>query len=326
MADTYSSHTTYNYAFNDPVFFNDPNGADPNSDGWNQIQESRNYDMERNYYNTHGIYGDDDMYGMMFGKIGVGPNWEWHNAMSGEINAERWVREYLGVSDVKAGYTYSSEIITSWAGMPNYWNGDEDTGNIYEINTNIWTGSSTHTTLRSVVNPIVANAPSGLDTYIPIWGAGKQAAYWYGEGDFSRGLLYTAVAVSDVFMVKAALTAVARGSITVAGRYVTNQAVKNPILTTREAAAALRNPRLNPMMQGKGIDRAFREAAKNNLILSPAQKIGLLKINPTNRGADMVGKGLINGTWWDVTTAGSWQSHVAKYGEGGIQLLYKLVK
>ena len=76
MADTYSSHTTYNYAFNDPVFFNDPNGADPNSDGWNQIQESRNYDMERNYYNTHGTYGDDDMYGMMFGKIGAGVgNW-----------------------------------------------------------------------------------------------------------------------------------------------------------------------------------------------------------------------------------------------------------
>jgi RHS repeat-associated protein len=71
MADTYSSHTTYNYAFNDPVFFNDPNGADPNSDGWNQIQESRNYDMERNYYNTHGIYGDDDMYGSMFGRAGT---------------------------------------------------------------------------------------------------------------------------------------------------------------------------------------------------------------------------------------------------------------
>ncbi|UXE67872.1 MAG: hypothetical protein KA713_04510 [Chryseotalea sp. WA131a] len=76
LAGSYSSHSTYNYAFNDPVFFNDPNGADPNSDGWNQIQESRNYDMERNYYNTHGIYGDDDMYGMMFGKIGAGVgNW-----------------------------------------------------------------------------------------------------------------------------------------------------------------------------------------------------------------------------------------------------------
>lgn len=123
---------------------------------------------------------------------------------------------------------------------------------------------------------------------------------------------------------KAAITAVAKASVTVAGKYVVNQAVRNPRLTAREAAAALRNPKLNPMMQGKGVDRAFREGVKNNIILGPAQRIGILEISPMNKGADMIGKGLLNGTWWDVTTVGGWPSHVAKYGEGGIPLIYKL--
>ncbi|GAA5030084.1 hypothetical protein GCM10011506_18920 [Marivirga lumbricoides] len=76
------------------------------------------------------------------------------------------------------------------------------------------------------------------------------------------------------------------------------------------------------MIRGKGIDRAFREGARNNWILNPTQRVGLIKINPTNRGADMVGKGLLNGTWWDVTTHGAWQMHVKKYGSGGIGLFY----
>ncbi|MEG1502577.1 MAG: hypothetical protein RR370_04225, partial [Synergistaceae bacterium] len=63
-------------------------------------------------------------------------------------------------------------------------------------------------------------------------------------------------------------------------------------------------------MRGKGVDRAFREAARRNWILSPAQKAGLININPMNRVADMIGKVLLNGTWWDVTTIGSWPSHV----------------
>lgn len=41
-----------------------------------------------------------------------------------------------------------------------------------------------------------------------------------------------------------------------------------------------------------------------------------------NRGADMVGKGLLEGTWWDVTTSSAWDAHVSKYGLGGIGLFY----
>ena len=41
-----------------------------------------------------------------------------------------------------------------------------------------------------------------------------------------------------------------------------------------------------------------------------------------NKGADIVGKGILNGAWWDVTTSGAWGAHVVKYGPGGIGLIY----
>jgi len=41
-----------------------------------------------------------------------------------------------------------------------------------------------------------------------------------------------------------------------------------------------------------------------------------------NRGADMIGKGFLKRTWWDVTTPGAWGKHVTKYGPGGVPLLY----
>jgi hypothetical protein len=41
-----------------------------------------------------------------------------------------------------------------------------------------------------------------------------------------------------------------------------------------------------------------------------------------NRGADIVGKGLLNGKWWDVTTQGAWAAHELRYGTNGIGLFY----
>lgn len=76
------------------------------------------------------------------------------------------------------------------------------------------------------------------------------------------------------------------------------------------------------MMRGKGIDRAFRSSAENNFILRTSSNMGILSINPTTRGADMVGRGVLRNTWWDVTTPASWGSHVQKYGSGGVGLFY----
>lgn len=167
--------------------------------------------------------------------------------------------------------------------------------------------------------------PGLAESLIPVWGSGRAAVDYFQNGNVMAGLGYTVLAVSDVFLVKALATAAVKGSITLAGKYAMRQAVRNPVLTVREAAAAQRLPRLAPLMEGKGIDRAFRETAAKNWVLNPAKKFGLIQISPMNRGADIVGKGVLSGTWWDVTTKAAWGAHVTRYKDlgTGIGLFYR---
>ena len=75
-------------------------------------------------------------------------------------------------------------------------------------------------------------------------------------------------------------------------------------------------------MKGNAVDAAVKEAASNNFFLKK-----LVDVTPRfTFGPDFVGKGLLKGTWWDVTTSGSWAGHVTRYTEKfgeGIPILYK---
>jgi hypothetical protein len=53
--------------------------------------------------------------------------------------------------------------------------------------------------------------PGELESLIPIWGSGRSAIDYYQNGDYLLGLGYTALAVSDVFLVKSVTTAVGKG-------------------------------------------------------------------------------------------------------------------
>jgi RHS repeat-associated protein len=72
MATKYASLTPYNFAFNDPVYYNDRLGDSPTHQSWQDIEDSRKTDIDRNYYHSHGVLGDDDMYGRLFGREGIG--------------------------------------------------------------------------------------------------------------------------------------------------------------------------------------------------------------------------------------------------------------
>ncbi len=65
------------------------------------------------------------------------------------------------------------------------------------------------------------------------------------------------------------------------------------------------------MYRGNRIDVRARQMIQNDPALSN------LRSNYT-RGADFVDPA--TGRWWDMTTPGAWQSHVNKYGTGGIFL------
>ncbi|MCR6641089.1 MAG: RHS repeat-associated core domain-containing protein [Sporocytophaga sp.] len=202
--------------------------------------------------------------------------------------------------------------------------GTDNDGLTYRWNGKDWGAGFVHQLPEITVGapPIGIGAPGTYESLIPIWGAGRAAINHFQNENYWRGLGYSALAISDIFLVKAATTAIARGTITLAARYTVKQAVRNPSLTIREARAMANIPRVASMMRGKGVDRAFREFANRNIILRTSQKIGLISLSPMNRGADMVGKGLLKGYWWDVTTRGAWGSHVSKYGPGGIGLFY----
>jgi hypothetical protein len=78
------------------------------------------------------------------------------------------------------------------------------------------------------------------------------------------------------------------------------------------------NPGLQAAFRGERIDTFFKEAVRHDarlghLQVTPRFSFGPDVFNPATR------------TWWDVTTAGRWESHIGKYTEQfgtGIKLLY----
>lgn len=88
-------------------------------------------------------------------------------------------------------------------------------------------------------------------------------------------------------------------------------ALGDAAFTPKQLQAIQRNPNLRAMYRGNRIDVRARQLIKNDPVLSP------LKSNYT-RGADFVDPATEN--WWDMTTPGSWPSHVNKYGPGGTLL------
>jgi len=63
---------------------------------------------------------------------------------------------------------------------------------------------------------------AGMDGYIPILGSGRDAIYWFQQGDVSRGILNTALAVTDVFLVRAIGKALIKGG----AKLISKQAAK----------------------------------------------------------------------------------------------------
>jgi RHS repeat-associated protein len=333
MASQYSSLTPYNYSFNDPVTFNDPDGADPIKK--EPLPTDANPDPGTGWGAWHLPGGG--------GGMGPGSGNHWSDRYSGYFNSmPGWtitidfnqMRDgtYFGLDFTNghvSNFTQYSEAVAMGDSFGAMIGASQWVSN-YVGGARLW-GNSAGTHFSTDGNPVMVSTGKRSPVQyapvsaIPVYGDFQRASYWADHNDWSRVALYGALAVTDMAgitgVAKALAKSGARMLITQGGKYVTKQAARNPVNTFNEVRA-MANPRVSAMMRGKGVDRAFREMANNNLILGPAQRLGILEINPMNRGADMVGKGLLNGTWWDVTTQAAWQSHMSKYGAGGIGLFY----
>ncbi len=85
--------------------------------------------------------------------------------------------------------------------------------------------------------------------------------------------------------------------------------------TEGQARALVNNPGLKAGFRGERIDTFAKESASLDSRLSGIQITGRFQ-----RGADFIDPA--TGNWWDITTPGSWASHVLKYGPGGTMLPY----
>lgn len=52
--------------------------------------------------------------------------------------------------------------------------------------------------------------PGELESIIPVWGSGRAAIDHFQNGNVAQGALYTALAISDLFLVKSLVTGIAR--------------------------------------------------------------------------------------------------------------------
>ncbi|MBL7874428.1 MAG: hypothetical protein JNL53_02115, partial [Cyclobacteriaceae bacterium] len=87
LADRYSSFSTYNFAFNDPVFWNDPLGDSPVDDA----NRSRNADIQRNQANTYRPIGDD-MYGSYYSRYGPGDGGALNDFAAPIVERLKWIQ------------------------------------------------------------------------------------------------------------------------------------------------------------------------------------------------------------------------------------------
>jgi RHS repeat-associated protein len=90
-------------------------------------------------------------------------------------------------------------------------------------------------------NPVNALDPLGLkvgfwEGLIPIWGSGKRAIEDFQCGRWGWGLFNTALAVSDVFLLKALATALAKGAVEAGGSLVARET--SQVLINRAAGQA----------------------------------------------------------------------------------------
>lgn len=102
--------------------------------------------------------------------------------------------------------------------------------------------------------------PGVFEGLIPVWGSGRAAVDHFQKGNWGRGLLYSALAVSDLFIVKSLVTAVGKLTYKTVGEAVLKEGAENIAKNT----AAKKT--------GSGLVHLTKEGSANNI--KQSEKLG----------------------------------------------------
>jgi hypothetical protein len=183
LAELMPSITPYHFGFNNPVYWGDPSGLKPSSNmsalqlantAFNNTEDGTN-----SYWVNDGV-GNFDYSGDGFG--------------GGSSNlAGSFINNYgefqSGVGGGGTNYENGSYVV---------YNGNPDAGLL-------------HTVVVQAYKSKGVGQPKGWETAIPIWGSGRASLDHFQNGNYWRGIGYLALAASDVFLVKSAVTAIGKG-------------------------------------------------------------------------------------------------------------------
>ncbi len=136
-----------------------------------------------------------------------------------------------------------------------------------------------------ISDPITENEsvgqPGDLESIIPIWGNGRSAVDHFQNGNYWRGAGYTALAISDVFLVKSLYTAAAKGGGMIFAKFATkevSQIESKVFLVTKEGVVLPKGAKI----PGEFVENPFRSSSYG--IMDKGKFIEKLRIDPATPG------------------------------------------
>ncbi|MFO0507730.1 MAG: RHS repeat-associated core domain-containing protein, partial [bacterium] len=229
MASQYSSLTPYNYSFNDPVTFNDPDGADPIKK--EPLPTDANPDPGTGWGAWHlpGMGGGSS-------RIGFG---HWSDRYSGYFNSmPGWtitidfnqMRDgtYFGLDFTNghvSNFTQYSEAVAMGGSFGAMIGASQWVSN-YIGGARLW-GNTAGTHFSPDGGPVMVSTGTrspvhdAPDSAIPVYGDFQRASYWADHNDWSRVALYGALAITDM----AGITGLAKAGLRAGARYLIKEGV-----------------------------------------------------------------------------------------------------
>lgn len=213
LADMYSGLSPYNYSANDPVFWNDPSGAEYEWASMGGCGCWRDEGPQDSGSNGGGMYGSSwysATYGDGFARYGVGTHDD--SPTYGEINARNWVRAYTGNQGFESGHTLTPYTTSPYLGEDGQlWGNDEGTlfgeRGSATTGTLLWSSNSSGSFGKSLLDAAVATGGVIVDGLqlsldivglIPVAGEiadGVNAGVYALRGDYVNAGLSVAAAI-----------------------------------------------------------------------------------------------------------------------------------